>query len=82
MAPESITKTVRQNSMQAAQWKQEMKAEETGSARRMLCQYFIHGRWKDSMGEGVKKSRGPGFISHNDEQSHPQSTWGFCLEQM
>lgn len=32
----------------SAQWKQEMKAEETGSARRMLCQYFMHSRWKDT----------------------------------
>lgn len=31
-------------SLRAAQRKQEMKAKETGSARRMLCQFFMHSR--------------------------------------
>lgn len=60
-------------SLQAAQRKQEMKAEETGSARRMFCQFFMHSRWKDSMGDGGYKGWwGDWFHKSHDEDSLPQ----------
>lgn len=62
-----VTRTAklhRRKSPRAAQKKQEMKAEETGSAHRMLCQCFVHSNRKDIMGETFLKMGS--FVSHDD----------------
>lgn len=84
-----ITRTAklsRRKSLQAAQKKQEMKAEETGSAHRKLCQCFEHSNRKDIMGEDVKKNGEKGFLSAmmTGESSTEQLrgfSWSDCIHQ-
>lgn len=79
-----ITRTAklsRRKSLQAAQKKQEMKAEETGSAHRKLCQCFEHSNRKDIMGEDVKKKMGKKvFRQPWWQESHQRSNWEVFLE--